>query len=163
MWYAKWMVVLTLFGATLSDAQIVLRESFASETSDLSAPDRSIAAGPNSLVLVDADVTIRDKTGTIITSKNLYQFFLPVTSVGVADPDVIFDPWSSRFFVSAIHGGEPQTCTLGNCVSLVSLAVSKTSTPTIAGCCRCFRGDRLRHITEEQNILPLKLWITSPL
>src|SRR5439155_9156357 len=132
MWSSKWIVVLTLLGTMLSHAQIVLKESFASDPPVPGGPtfDRSIAAGPSSLVLVDADVTIRDKSGTVIASKNLYEFFLPVTNVGVADPDVIFDPWSNRFFVSAIHGGSGQTCTLGNCVSLVSVAVSKTSTPT---------------------------------
>ncbi len=132
MWCAKWIVILTLFGTMLSHAQIVLKHSFAgSNTASSTAPDRSIAAGPQSLVFVNnADVRIQQKSGALVVSKNLYQFFLPATNVGISDPDVIFDPWSHRFFISAMHRTIDPSCTIGTCVSLLSLAVSKTSNPT---------------------------------
>ena len=101
-------------------------------------PDGAIAVGPSALVLsTNGSLTIRDKTGTLITSTSLAVFFASVRQTGESafDPRAIYDSGVGRFFVSAAGKiTNPTSCTAGvNCVSHFFLAVSKTSNPTTTG------------------------------
>ncbi len=99
-------------------------------------PDPVLAAGPSNLVLVtNGRVTIRDKTGVLVDSRSLEAFFgsVRVTGENAFDPRVVFDPGSSRFFLSATGRINVPGCTPATCVSHFFLGVSKTSSPASAG------------------------------
>ena len=99
--------------------------------------DPSIAAGPASLVLVtNGSVVIRDKAGILTSSAGTPEFWAPVRTAGEnagGDPRVLFDPATQRFFITAIARVLDPSCTPGNCVSHIFLAVSKTSMPATVG------------------------------
>ncbi|MBI2987903.1 MAG: hypothetical protein HYY45_14160 [Deltaproteobacteria bacterium] len=96
-------------------------------------PDPVLAAGPSNLVLVtNGSVTIRNKTGGLVASTSLEDFFSSVRASGenAFDPKVVFDVGSNRFFVAALGRINDPGCTAGNCVSHFFLGVSKSSSPT---------------------------------
>lgn len=96
--------------------------------------DATIAAGPSSLVVARNQwITIRDKAGAVIATKNLQDFFSAVRTRGAngfTDPYVIFDPDSQRFFLANADRVMSTSCTPGTCLAYVLLAVSKTATPS---------------------------------
>jgi uncharacterized protein (TIGR03437 family) len=100
-------------------------------------PDPHLAVGPNNLVLTTNDpggFAIMDKTGKLIAKTSIYSFYRPIARANQsgADPKVIFDPESGRFFILAISG--PTFGCSGNaCVSDFLFAVSKSSSPTTFG------------------------------
>lgn len=68
-------------------------------------PDLSIAAGPASVVMATNDgVTIRDKTGALVSRTELNAFFNPVRPNDrerLIDVSIYYDPIHGRFFVAA--------------------------------------------------------------
>jgi hypothetical protein len=96
--------------------------------------DATIAAGPDSLIVArNTWVTIRSKTGVVIATKRLTDFFASARARGAnafTDPYVIFDSDSQRFFLANSDRVASTTCTFGTCVAYMLLAVSKTATPS---------------------------------
>jgi hypothetical protein len=75
--------------------------------------DTTIAAGPESLVaVINKSIALMRKDSTVV-DRRLWDGF---------DPKVIFDPYTQRFVVLALHGQESPS-------SWLQLAVSKTATP----------------------------------
>lgn len=99
--------------------------------------DQGIAAGPTSVVLSNnGSVTIRDKTGTLVASTSLRDFFSLVRVPGentVGDVRVVFDARDNRFFLVADGHKTDASCIVGTCVAHYLLAVSKTSSPKALG------------------------------
>ena len=83
-------------------------------------PDIQIAAGPNHLVeIVNRDVTIYSKTGTLLSHVSLNSFFNTGTD-WTFDPRALYDTLSGRWFLMEDDG------TPGN----IHIAVSNSTTPT---------------------------------
>ncbi len=94
-------------------------------------PDATIAAGPNSLIMVSMPIlAIKAKTGDVVATSTIFDFLQTVgKGQSGGDPKIVFDQGSGRFFISMISG--PVTkCSLGSCEAYLFLAVSKTSNPT---------------------------------
>jgi hypothetical protein len=95
--------------------------------------DHVIAAGPGSvLVATNEGLALREKDGSVIASiRGLAAFFDSVRQPqeAVADPRVIYDPASERYFLAAIGVGSVNGCAPGTCVAHQFLAVSKRSMP----------------------------------
>lgn len=94
-------------------------------------PDPVLAVGPEAIVVMtNHGIELRDKRGRLVDQKNLQQFFAPVRQEreGQADPRVLFDPWSERFFAH-VHGGIFEPCEVGRCVFHNFLGVSRTASP----------------------------------
>jgi hypothetical protein len=86
-------------------------------------PDVEVAAGPNYVVqIVNKEGAIFSKQGTLVQTLNLTRFFKASVQ---ADPRVIYDSLSGRFFASIVTSGNNF-----NCGSNVSIAVSASSDPT---------------------------------
>ncbi|HEY2995476.1 MAG TPA: hypothetical protein VGM22_21900, partial [Methylomirabilota bacterium] len=94
-------------------------------------PDPVIAAGPGNLVAItNGIVRIYSKTGAVVDTKTMVQFFGPFPGESAFDPKVVFDPQSQRFFAAAVGTGDIFTpCSPGSCVADYFLAVSKSATP----------------------------------
>lgn len=96
-----------------------------------SPPDPVLAVGPSSIVVAtNHGIEIRSKTGGLVDQKSFPAFFasVRVEGEGQADPRVLFDPWTQRFFVH-IHGGIFQPCAVGQCVFHNFIGVSRTGDP----------------------------------
>jgi hypothetical protein len=95
--------------------------------------DHVIATGPRSvLVATNEGLALRDKDGRLIASvRGLAAFFDSVRQPQemVADPRVIYDPATERYFLAAIGLGTVTPCAPGTCVAHQFVAVSKGSTP----------------------------------
>ena len=97
--------------------------------------DHALAVGPRSITLVgNSQVTIREKSGALVASTPVSQFFDPVRLRGenVGDPWMTFDPDSGRFFYVAdgsLGNGHTTICSVGECVAHHLLAVSKSDDP----------------------------------
>jgi uncharacterized delta-60 repeat protein/uncharacterized repeat protein (TIGR01451 family) len=87
-------------------------------------PDTHGAVGPNHVMTVlNSQVRIQDRTGTILSTVALDLFWLPVGFVSAFDPKVLYDHVENRWiFVSMADGFLPS--------SSIMLAVSQTSDPT---------------------------------
>jgi len=98
------------------------------------AADPDIAVGPTKVIVITNDImAIRNKTGTLVASKDLREFFNSVVSTNENgfDPGAEYDPLGNRFFLSATGFVDNPNCIPpGSCISHVFLAVSKTSNPT---------------------------------
>lgn len=83
------------------------------------------------MVATNHGIELRDRRGRLLERRNFVVFFSPVLQEGeqLADPRVVYDPWSERFFVH-IHGGIFEPCAAGECVFKNFLGVSRTSSPT---------------------------------
>lgn len=94
-------------------------------------PDPNLAVGPEVIVVVtNHGIEIRDRRGGLLDQRIFAALFASVRQEGegMADPRVVFDPWSERFFVH-IHGGIFQPCSVGECVFHNFLAASRTPSP----------------------------------
>jgi hypothetical protein len=72
-------------------------------------PDPTMGAGPLNLVLsTNGSVTIKSKTGALLSSQSLVDFFSAIPAandnVQANDPWVVFDPYINRFWVVAFSG-----------------------------------------------------------
>jgi hypothetical protein len=87
-------------------------------------PDTMGVAGPNQFVeMINGQFAIFSKTGTLLTSESLDQFWAPASQLGTTDPHIVYDHLSGRWFASSLDLG-----TFGLDNNLL-LAVSKTSNP----------------------------------
>ena len=97
--------------------------------------DHALAVGPRSITLVgNSQITIREKSGALVASTPVSQFFDPARLRGenVGDPWMTFDPDSGRFFYVAdgsLGNGHTTICSVGECVAHHLLAVSKSDDP----------------------------------
>jgi hypothetical protein len=95
--------------------------------------DHVIGVGPRSvLVATNEGLALREKNGNLIASlRGLAAFFDSVRQPQemVADPRVIYDPATERYFLAAIGLGSMMVCSPGTCVAHLFVAVSKRSTP----------------------------------
>jgi hypothetical protein len=97
-------------------------------------PDPSAAAGMNRVIaVVNTMIECRDTMGTLLWQTGLATFFAPLSpTTRTFDPKVIYDQYENRFVVVDLEkvdaGANPSP---GN-VSLILLAVSKTSSPATA-------------------------------
>ena len=105
---------------------------------DWGGPDFSIAAGPTVLVLATNNVVvIMDKTGKVIDQKLMGDFIASFRLAGInlstADPRLLYDPQTQRFFLvqSDKNGPEPECFPV--CEGKITLAVSKSSAPVSLG------------------------------
>ncbi len=86
-------------GPTILTDFIGLRKS---ESGGFIPPDTQVAAGPNHLFeAVNTEGRILTKTGTVISTFSLNDFFLLPSSTFLTDPRIHFDRISERWFVSA--------------------------------------------------------------
>ena len=86
----------SLATSTLFPDALILRASFngIDGIPEFPSPDATIAAGPTSSIIArNHQIEIRDKSGTLVASKNTYGFVLSVIPAGegVTDPIVVFD------------------------------------------------------------------------
>jgi uncharacterized repeat protein (TIGR01451 family) len=96
-------------------------------------PDTNGAAGPNHLMTVlNTQVRIQSKTGTIVSTVSLDGFWLSLSAPNVFDPKVLYDPYGNRWIFTAC--ADPQSST-----SSVLIGVSQTNDPT--GTWNLFRVD----------------------
>lgn len=121
-------------------------------------PDASIAAGPTILVMaMNHVVGIMDKTGNLLDSKPMSEFFAPLSSDGVGegtDPRILYDPESKRFFLVKADYPDKAECT-PKCGGLIALAVSKADTPL------SLSADDWHFYAFDRSILKSKDGITS--
>ncbi len=100
-------------------------------------PDPTIAAGPSSLVITtNESVAIFTKAGVKLVEGTLSGMFQSVRmpGEGMADPRVVYDPTSGRFFIAAMGGSferASQSCAPpGTCFAHFFVAVSRNATPS---------------------------------
>src|SRR5215213_7546132 len=119
-------------GITPQVASPALASSFkALEDNNTSIPpDTHGAVGPNHLMVVlNTQIRIQTRTGVAITTTSLDSFFSAVPgpwafgTPGTFDPQVFYDPFSSRWMFAVTADGDEAT-------SAILLAVSQTSDPT---------------------------------
>ena len=105
-------------------------------------PDLTLAAGPLHLLLAtNQEISLRDKTGTVLATSTLVDVFRPVESTGerdFTDPRAYFDPISNRFFLvgsgAKLQASPDQySCEPGQCIAHIFLAVSKNDRPATLG------------------------------
>jgi hypothetical protein len=100
-----------------------------------SHPDHALAVGPKSIAVVgNSQIAVTQKSGALVDSMSVLQFFDPVRlrGEGVSDPWMTFDPDSGRFFYVAdgsVGNGHTTICAVGECVAHHLLAVSKSDDP----------------------------------
>lgn len=88
-------------------------------------PDVNGTVGPNhTMVTLNTQVRIQDKSGTTISTVSLNSFWAPIGGItSTYDPKILYDHVANRWiFVSSAEPQSNASCTL--------LAVSKTSDPT---------------------------------
>jgi hypothetical protein len=88
-------------------------------------PDMGGAVGPNHVMTaLNSQVRIQDKAGVVISTVTLNGFFSPlVGAFNVFDPKVLYDPFASRWILTA-------TANSFSANSALLIAVSSTNNPT---------------------------------
>lgn len=87
-------------------------------------PDVNGAVGPNHLMIaLNSSVAITNRSGTLISSVTLKNFWSPLSLSDVFDPKILFDPYNKRWMI--VSCAERQSAS-----SSVAIAVSKSSDPT---------------------------------
>ncbi len=86
-------------------------------------PDVQVAAGPDRVVeMVNANVSVWAKDGTLVRSQPLTSIFSASSSEYLSDPKIRFDPLSGRWFASIV--------VVASIPTRIELAVSASSDPT---------------------------------
>jgi hypothetical protein len=125
--------ITVVVGGVQTDPPVLQANFNGVETPGDPSPDAAIGAGPASLVIArNSWITLRNKSGALIATKRITDFFASVHAPGgaVTDPYVLFDLESERFFVANSDHVMSTSCTPGACVAYMLLAVSKTATPS---------------------------------
>jgi hypothetical protein len=125
--------------ATTADAPVLGISFPGTADTGQTPPDPTIAVGPNNIVVaVNTLVNIFDKSGNLLASQNLADFFAklgPPAADDTFDPWLVFDPYINRFWlIAASCTDDPK----GNCdsrgsdgSSTILVALSNGSDPTV--------------------------------
>jgi hypothetical protein len=96
-------------------------------------PDLGGAVGPNHVMTaLNSQVRIQDKTGAIISTVTLNNFFAPLIGAArVFDPKVLYDPFAGRWIITAPANSRNRGLGLGVIApSALLIAISSTNDPT---------------------------------
>src|SRR5438046_1102968 len=112
---------------TVSVLQSFAGMNFNDTASGGEPPDTILAAGPNHVVeLVNTAIRIYDKSGGILSTRELSAFFSPLGTLGqMSDPQTSYDELTNRFVVGVLDFDLP-----GSGPSHFDFAVSNTADPT---------------------------------
>ena len=95
---------------------------------DLAPPDTDIAVGPSDVVrTVNSTIEVRSRTGALLGSNDLNTFLSVDSTHYTADPRVIYDAWSQRWWLSITQVANNFSCS--GVAAPVLIAVSASSNP----------------------------------
>jgi hypothetical protein len=95
---------------------------------DVAPPDTDIAVGPSDVVsTVNSTIEVRSRTGALLGSNDLNTFLSVDSTHFSADPRVIYDAWSQRWWLSITQVANNFSCS--GVAAPVLIAVSASSNP----------------------------------